>query len=161
MQFNQGNHNHNENTEYHYYGDYVQREETHVHMHGEAMDKAGSGIYDISALHGIRKLLFVIVFAAANCIRLCSFGFFAILHLAAVIIQKFVALYLVLMGIMLISGLMGDAILCSQSHWVFSICFVMIQKPGMDTLYNLSTERWMLCIGDLYNLFCNRKYMVE
>ena len=24
MQFNQGNHNHNENTEYHYYGDYVQ-----------------------------------------------------------------------------------------------------------------------------------------
>ena len=110
MQFNQGNHNHNENTEYHYYGDYVQREETHVHMHGEAMDKAGSGIYDISALHGIRKLLFVIVFAAANCIRLCSFGFFAILHLAAVIIQKFVALYLVLMGIMLISGLMGDAI---------------------------------------------------
>ena len=112
MQFNQGNHNHNENTEYHYYGDYVQREETHVHMHGEAMDKAGPGIYDISALHGIRKLLFVIVFAAANCIRLCSFGFFAILHLAAVIIQK----------------------------------------PGMDTLYNLSTECWMLCIGDLYNL---------
>lgn len=41
MQFNQGNHNHNENAEYHYYGDYVQREETHVHMHGEAWTKQG------------------------------------------------------------------------------------------------------------------------
>ena len=72
MQFNQGNHNHNENTEYHYYGDYVQREETHVHMHGEAMDKAGPGIYDISALHGIRKLLFVIVSDYAALVSLPS-----------------------------------------------------------------------------------------
>lgn len=135
MQFNQGNHNHNENTEYHYYGDYVQREETHVHMHGEAMDKAGSVIYDISALHGIRKLLFVIVFAAANCIRLCSFGFFAILHLAAVIIQKFVALYLVLMGIMLISGLMGDAI-----PWISVI--VLTITLGILYLLCNDTEAW-------------------
>lgn len=110
MQINQGNHNHNENTEYHYYGDYVQNEETHVHMHEETVDESEQRIYDISALHGIRKLIFLMVFAVANIIRICSFGFFVVLHLMAALIQKFVALYLVIMGIMLISGLMGDAI---------------------------------------------------
>ena len=49
MQFNQGNHNHNENTEYHYY-DYYSGKKRMFLMHGEAMDKAGPGIYDISAL---------------------------------------------------------------------------------------------------------------
>lgn len=152
MQFNQGNHNHNENTEYHYYGDYVQQEETHVHMHGEAMDGSGQRIYDISALHGIRKLLFVIVFATANSIRLCSFGFFAILHLIAVMIQKFLALYLVLMGIMLISGLMGDAI-----PWISVI--VLTSILGILYLLCNDTEAWYGYFVQLINRMLDALYL--
>ena len=115
------------------------------------MDKAGPGIYDISALHGIRKLLFIIVFAADNCIRLCSFGFFAILHLAAVIIQKFVALYLVLMGIMLISGLMGDAI-----PWTSVI--VLTITLGILYLLCNDTEAWYGYFVQLINRMLDALY---
>ena len=83
--------------------------------------------------------------------------FFAILHLAAVIIQKFVALYLVLMGIMLISGLMGDAIPWT-SVIVLTITLGILYLLCNDTeawygyLYNLSTMLDALYLGDLYNL---------
>lgn len=151
MQINQGNHNHNENTEYHYYGNYVQQEETHVHMYEETDGMPEKKIYDISRLHGIKKFIFISIFAVVTIIRICSFGFFVILNLIAGLMKKFLALYFVLIGIMVISGLMGDTI-----PWLSIIILTII----LGILYLLceSTEMGYGYFGRFLNMLLDNLY---
>lgn len=59
-----------------YYGNYVQQEEKHVHIYEETDGMPKKKIYDISRLHGIKKFIFISIFAVVTIIRICSFGFF-------------------------------------------------------------------------------------
>ncbi|MCR0335668.1 hypothetical protein MKA38_07305 [[Clostridium] innocuum] len=67
------------------------------------------------------------------------------------IIQKFVALYLVLMGIMLISGLMGDAI-----PWISVI--VLTITLGILYLLCNDTEAWYGYFVQLINRMLDALY---
>ena len=54
----------------------MQQEETHVHIYEETDGMPKKKIYDISRLHGIKKFIFISIFAVVTIIRICSYGFF-------------------------------------------------------------------------------------
>lgn len=56
-----------------YYGNYVQQEETHVHIYEETDGMPKKKIYDISRLHGIKKFIFISIFAVVTIMQLRLF----------------------------------------------------------------------------------------
>lgn len=96
--------------------------------------------------------------------RLCSFGFFVILNLIAGLMKKFLALYFVLIGSMVISGLMGDTIPCLSISilTIILICFANLRKWDTDTLNGFWICYWTTYIIGLCNLIvCLLESMIK